>query len=273
MRVTTDSPLPRFDEPPVIETVLGVEFAPLANWNIPHFGLFWNEVKTDFPKFKVQPGLDPQIEQFDKPESKEVGIRILAKPDLRCWFVAENDRTLIQVQDSRFIFNWKRESPADSYPHFEETIRPAFLREWARFRQFVQDRGLGDLAVVQCEVTYINHLEIGKGWSSAADLGEVFPLWSGKTSGSFLPSPEGVALEVRYLLPNRAGRLRVSVRPAIRNSDGAEIIQLNVSARGDPRGSNDESLVTWINIGREWVVRGFTDFTSEKMHRIWKRSK
>lgn len=121
-------------------------------------------------------------------------------------------------------------------------------------------------------MTYVNHLEVGKGWSSAADIGNVFPAWVGRTSGSFLPSPEGVAFEARYLIPDRAGRLRISVRPAIRNSDGVEIIQMNVSARGGPRGSDDGSLIDWIDKGREWVVRGFADFTSVAMHGIWKRS-
>ena len=268
-----DARLPRFGDPPVVETVIGVEFAPLAKWDVPHFGLFWQVVKKDFPDFKVLPALDSQIERFDKPsEPLEARVRFLTKPELRCWFVSADDRTLIQVQHSRFIFNWKKESPSDTYPLYDQTIRPAFTREWSRFRQFVESNHLGDLKVVQCEVTYINHLELGNGWQSAADLPSVFPSWSGQTSGRFLPAPEDVTLEVRYKLPENAGRLIIAARPAIRNADGVEIIQLTLSARGDPKGSEDAAILGWIDTGREWVVRGFTDFTSEKMHKTWNRS-
>jgi uncharacterized protein (TIGR04255 family) len=266
-------PLPRFSDPPVIETVVGVEFAPLAKWDIPHFGLFWHEVEQQFPRFRVQPPLESQIERFGRPTGQsEARVLLSTKPELRCWFLAADDRTLIQVQNNRFIFNWKKEAAEDKYPHYDQTIRPAFCREWSRFRRFVESRELGELLIVQCEITYINHLDAGKGWSSASDLPEVFPCWSGQTSGNYLPNPEDVTIEARYALPNQIGRLRVSARPAIRNSDGAEIIQLNLTARGEPRGSDDDAILSWIDSGREWVVRGFTDFTSAKMHRIWNRS-
>lgn len=267
-----NQPLPRFAEPPVIETVLGVEFAPLTKWDVVHFGLFWNEIQSDFPETRTQPALDSQIERFEKPKAAEPRVRLLLKPELRCWFVADDGRTLIQVQHNRFLFNWKKESAADHYPHFEDVIRPAFLREWSRFRRFVETKNLGTFEIVQAEVTYINHLEIGKGWSSAADLPQVFPSWSGKSSGPFLPPPEDVSVESRYLMPDNVGRLHISARPAIRNTDGTEVMQLSVTARGGPTGSDDDSIAEWLNKGREWVVRGFTDFTSDKMHKIWQRS-
>lgn len=136
------APLPRFREPPVIETVIGVEFAPLAKWDIPYFGLYWSEVKAEYPNFKVLPALDSQVEVFDKDVSKESEIHLVDKPPLRCWFMAEDDSTLIQIQSTRMIFNWKRGTRDEAYPHFEETIRPAFVREWSRFRKFVNDRAL-----------------------------------------------------------------------------------------------------------------------------------
>src|SRR5918912_130133 len=41
--------LPAFDNPPVIETAVGVEFSPLQKWSIPHYGLFWHHIKADYP--------------------------------------------------------------------------------------------------------------------------------------------------------------------------------------------------------------------------------
>jgi uncharacterized protein (TIGR04255 family) len=143
---------------------------------------------------------------------------------------------------------------------------------WELFVEFVKQNRLGEVNVLQCEVTYINHLEIGEGLNSASELQGVFPCWSGKTSGTFLPAPENVGFDVTYQMPDQEGRLRVSVKPAIRHQDGLEILQLTLTARGKPKGSDLGSVLGWLDKGREWVVRGFTDFTSEKMHRLWQRS-
>jgi len=36
--------LPDFNEPPVIETVLGLQFDSLESFSIPHFGLYWSKI-------------------------------------------------------------------------------------------------------------------------------------------------------------------------------------------------------------------------------------
>ena len=99
------------------------------------------------------------------------------------------------------------------------------------FADFVQQQQLGQVRPVQCEVTYINHLEIGEGWCSAADVSRIFPSWSGKMNGEFLPPPESVGFDVTFRMPDEKGRLRVSLKPAIRTEDGVELLQLILTAR------------------------------------------
>ncbi len=272
MTIQSKRPIPKFSDPPVTETVLGVEFEPLEKWGIPYFGLFWERIRTQFPKFAVRPPLDSQIEQFDKPKlATGPQFQILAEPEVRCWFIASDDRTLVQVQGSRFTYNWRKTRVADAYPHFDDSVRPAFVRVWDAFADFVQQQNLGQVNAIQCEVTYINHLEIGKGWKSAADLSRVFPFWSGKMNGEFLPEAEGVAFDVAFRMPDQKGRLRVSLKPAIRTEDGTEVLQLTLTARGRPSGNDSGSVMAWLDLGREWVVRGFADFTSPQMHSLWHR--
>jgi uncharacterized protein (TIGR04255 family) len=197
---------------------------------------------------------------------------LLSEPGLRCWFLDGHDRTLIQVQNDRFVYNWRKTGPEDVYPHYDESVRPAFQRAWGQFVDFVQDNHLGDVNVVQCEVTYINHLEVGKGWQTPSDIRNVFPCWSGKSQAGYLPSPESVQFDVVYRMPDDKGRLRVSMKPAIRNQDGVEILQLTLTARLRPTASNSNAVLDCLDRGREWVVRGFADFTSDQMHGLWKRS-
>ena len=137
----TDSslpPLPRFDAPPVIETALGVEFSGLDNWGVPHFGLFWEHIRNRFPKWDVKAPLDSHIENLDNSDAKSGSpIRILTEPDLRCWFIGEDEKTLVQIQKNRFIYHWRKTKAEDRYPHYNDTVRPAFEEVWKEFNNFV----------------------------------------------------------------------------------------------------------------------------------------
>ena len=200
--------LPRYKVPPVIETVIGIEFTGLEKWEVPHFGVFWSRIKDEFPNCQAKPPLRSEIEQFDKPQPPPVPqFQVVSGPEIRCWFIDADNRTLIQVQRDRFVFNWRKRGVTDAYPHYDESIRPAFQRVWQQFLEFVDQQQLGQVNVVQCEVTYVNHLDNGKGWNSASDLHEVFPCWSGRTNGEF--SARGGERGIRRQLPN-AGRERTA---------------------------------------------------------------
>jgi uncharacterized protein (TIGR04255 family) len=266
--------LPDYEAPPVTETVLGVEFAPLANFGIPHFGLFWQALRADYPQFSVQPRLDSQIEIVGARPQKKPGfqIQILSQPPVRCWFINANSTELVQVQADRFICNWRKIAGTEVYPHYDGHTRPRFCREWERFCTFLRENQLGQPDVRQCEITYFNHLDKGQGWNTMADLASVFPYWSGRTTGGFLPVPEVVDIGAQYLLPDGRGRLHITVQPAIRHADQKEILQITLTARGRPVSGSMQDMLAWFDVGREWIVKGFTDFTTEAMHRLWKRT-
>jgi uncharacterized protein (TIGR04255 family) len=261
--------LPDYDNPPVIETAIGVEFAPLEKWEIPHFGLFWERIQADYPHFEVNPPLVTEVErpQF---QSQIPRLEVLGKPLIRCWFLNERKTELIQVQNDRLIHNWRKVPGTEPYPHYEN-IRPALERDWQRFCEFLESQRLGEPDVRQCEVSYVNHIDRGEGWQTFADLPTVFPSWVGVTSEDFLPAPESVLFNVSYLMPEKQGRLRISVVHAFRPSDGTETLQLTVTARGKPVSSAFSDVLAWLDLGRYWVVRGFTDFTSATMHQLWRR--
>jgi uncharacterized protein (TIGR04255 family) len=271
----SESQTPDFQAPPVVETVLGVEFAPLESWNVPHFGLYWAEIRSRYPKIADQPPLISSIEQLGPNSANPPTLTLPmfggGTMGTRSWFIDESERRLIQVQNGRFIVNWRKVDDSDQYPHYP-ALREDFEEEWNRFRRFLEGHSLGEPRVVQCEVTYVNNVVRGEGWESFADLGQVIAPWSGRHSGRFLPPEESVALNVRYLLPNNRGRLHVVLNRALRTTDAKEAIQLNLTARGAPASSSTSDILAWIDMGRDWVVRGFTDFTSETMHReTWRR--
>jgi len=264
--------LPRFDAPPVIETLLSIEFSQIASLGIPHYGLYWDRIRNDFPKYEIKPPLGSQVEDFGPRRPLAIQIQSVELPALRCWFISEDETRLVQIQNDRFIYNWRKEATAETYPHYEQSIKPAFIKEFRRFAAFVSSATKSTIEVRQCEVTYVNHFERGREWKSPADVSEIFNCWSIKRDEAFLPAPEDITFQIRYRLPEDSGRLYVALQPALRKRDGEEVLQMALTARGKPKGEDLDSALAWLDLGREWVVRGFADLTTKKMHDLWKRT-
>jgi uncharacterized protein (TIGR04255 family) len=253
--------LPDFENPPIIETVLGVQFTPLPNFSIPHYGLYWEKIKKGYKQFEVHPPIAGTLEEV---------INLTPGQNFRCWFIDESQNNLIQVQKDRFILNWRKVTGDEAYPHYEK-IRPKFEQEWRRFFLKLEAEGIGTPEVNQCEVTYVNHVEFDKELTGSGELKRFLASWSGESSGDFLPKVDKVSLNTSYVMREKKGKLRISIKPVIRGRDGMEVLQLDVSATGRPTSSKTPDILDWLDLGREWVVKGFADFTTPEMHRKWRR--
>jgi uncharacterized protein (TIGR04255 family) len=259
-----DRNLPDYENPPAQETWMAFAFVPLA-WSIPHFGAFWNEIRSDYPKFAVH----PPIGEFNV-EFGALGPEAFVKLPVRCWFINDESNRLIQVQNNRFFHNWRRPNPSAPYLHYGE-LKPVLEKEWGRFCDFASRYEMGTPNVLSCEVSYINHLDRGIGWDNFSDLAIVFPSVGTFQGGEFLKKPETILLNASYVMPSNEGRLRVAVQPAIRQLDGKEIIQLTITGSCRPASNDTSELMRCLDSCREWVVRGFDDFTSPHMHAIWRK--
>ena len=256
--------LPDFENPPAVETLMGVHFAPITQWRSPYFGLFWARIRKDYPRAEMREPILPQAPDL-----------VPAQPQshwefVRCWFFNQDQTRLIQVQSNLFLHNWRKVAAGEKYLHYDD-LRPHFDKEWQGFREFLAQESLGNPTVSLCEVTYVNHIDRGKGWESFSDLRDVFPSWSPKTAEGVLPSPELVAINASYPLKDVGGHLLISAQPAVRPQDAKETIQLTITVRCRPASSSDGDIYQGLDQARKWVVLGFTDFTSAKMHKIWGR--
>jgi len=269
--VKTKRTLPDYGEPPVTETLLSVQFTPLSPFPSRIFGHYWSEIKEDYPDFEIQNPIAPSTEEFGLARARpRSAVEIIAAPIFRGWYIDVSGTRLIQLQADRFIHNWRQINEKNVYPRYDD-IKPRFVMEWQRFCHFLEAKQIGKPEVNQCEVTYINHLEIGKGWQSFSELNKVVSFWSNKVSGEFLKDPESVSLNMSYVMPEKRGRLHITMKPVIRRRDATEILQFTLTARGKPEGSRVEDFEAWYDLGHEWIVRGFTDFTTEHMHQVWRR--
>jgi len=265
----TERSLPKFENPPVVETVLAVEFEPLAGWGIPLFGLYWELIREEYPTHESGPALPPSG-MTGGPQFPGVFIRAgSGSPfDARCMFHHAKGDRLIQIQGDRFIHNWRR-TGAGGYLGYDR-IRQIFESEWNRFCEFIGQQGIQPPVLRSCEVTYLNHLVRGEGWEKFSEMNALLRYWTKEPTG-FLPAPDHTAMNMQYQIPDNKGSLVVQLQPSIRMTDGKEIVQLNLTARGLPATSDILGILSWMDLGHEWIVRGFDDITPDGLHKIWKK--
>jgi uncharacterized protein (TIGR04255 family) len=272
MQITT-STLPDFNNPPVNEVVFGIQFKKLQNLKVPHTGILWEKLgRKEYPECKEMPPISHTVESFEgiHPQPPSVTIERLTNPPLpRLFFISAIKNHLIQIQEDRLHHNWRKVKSDDEYPRYAK-LYPKFVRSWELFTAFADELELGPIEPDQYELTYVNHIPRGEGWVDLIDIHDVFRDFQYKTEGRFLGEPENMSWRKTYRLPNDAGRLHVSVRLAVSRESKDQLMIMDLTARGFVA----DKMETWFSIAHEWIVKGFTDLTSESIQKsIWKKKR
>ncbi len=269
--------LPEFQDPPVVEVAMAVQFETLTALRTPQIGSLWSVFREDFPKTEEHAPLEPMMERFGvhAPKAPAVHVEMLRQPPVpRCWFLKEDGTELIQVQQDRFAHNWRKAGKDGEYRRYGP-IRDTFRGELDRFAAFVAGEQIGAVEPNQCELTYVNHIVSGQGWEKHGELGRILTLFEAEYTDNFLPDLEEARVSGTYVIPdsegNPLGRLRFSIDSAYRRTDDKPIIVLNLVARGTPDGEGLDGVMKFLDIGHEWIVRGFAAITTPEMHAIWRR--
>lgn len=263
-----------FGNPPVTEVVVGIAFKSMAELTIPRLCELWHEKwRPTFPKTQEHPPYLPPIERFNVPSSgPTLSLELLDRPASRLWFVTQDDQELIQVQREWFACNWRKVSPGDTYDRWPAR-RKAFSGYLNDLETFVTQEKLGRITATQCEVTYVNHIPIGEGWDRLGELSKVLRVVA-PLNGTFPPEPEQMQLSMAFAITDerktRVGRLHVTAQPAIRKEDRKPMIILNLTARGRPEDESNGGILTFLDRGRDWIVRTFKEITTEQMHKTWR---
>jgi len=265
--------LPEFERPPVSEVAISMAFSPIEGWGIPHFGLFWQSIRAEYPRFEVHGPVRIEDEKYGPLSSQAIPSMptiVVAEPTVRCWFMNDKGSSLVQIQRDRFSRNWRKMADDEVYPRYK-SLRPSFASDWTRYKQFLNENQLKEPRVSQCEITYINDIVRGEDWRDFSEFKNIIAPWSGAATDGFLPTPESALFGLAYVLPESKGRLRAVMQHAIRARDGEEILQLNLSVRGKPASDTTDDLLAWLDLGHEWIVRGFADLTAGPSQEAWGR--
>lgn len=260
------SDLPKFKAPPVVEVVLSLQFESLPKLSAAHIGWYWQEkLGAEWSKVDAAPKLKDAFGERTEWERSALRIEAARPQNIRLQFTQDGDERMIQVQDTRFIYNWRKR--AEGYPSFDALL-PEFEKRFEDFSAFVRESQVGDITLNQWELTYVDHIEKGTLWDSPSDWKDVSPfLGSISVDGQTL---ETIRAEASFILGDYKGRLTVnSNHVRIGGPDGPEAIGLNFTVRGPVEGD----YRTGLRFGHEHALRSFVSFTSERAHAFWKRSR
>ena len=268
--------LPDFENPPLGEVVLALQYSLPKELLAPHIGLYWQLIRNSFPQVEHHPPAGGPKEDLTEGKLPVPGMSMQfvqgLPPMPRCWFLDADGSRLIQFQPGHFIHNWRRLTREDEYPHFEN-LRDEFIARWQQLVGFFEQQDLGSPSVEQAELTYVNYVPQGSCWGNMDDISEVFPMLPDTRGLDHVPPLESFRCAVHFRLPEGHGRLHVAVSPVAQPREGelAAALRANLTVRGPVADSTKEAILRWFGASRERIVSVFTELTTRKAHEYWKR--
>jgi uncharacterized protein (TIGR04255 family) len=269
--------LPRFKKPPVIETVLAVHFRPLEKFTSAHQGLLWDRCfRANFPKLEERPPVDEVRELFDE---ERLGVPMIRwqvsdrPPAPRLWAASEDGQHVVQIQKNALFANWLETGAEVAYRRPYAERRQEFSQQLSQVEDFFRREEIGQFEPTSWSVTYINHIEYEGFHNVGAAVARTLTVWTNQLSDDWLPATDKVVLDFAFPMPDNAGRLNVNITPVVALSDKKQMLRLDLTARGQLKARDLASALAGIDLGHEWIVRGFASLTRPEMHQsqAWER--
>jgi uncharacterized protein (TIGR04255 family) len=269
----SDLNLVDFAKPPVQEVVFTVQFVdPVITFDI--LTQIRARIRDDYPQHQSLPMRGRLEERFDESLRMRFEIPWGAERPLH-WFTSDDGQLLLQVQEDRLAFNWRRQGGDGTYPRYSQ-LRATFADHLSALISDLKAAGLNP-AVDICELGYINELETPlRGEPPRAELRDALVPAKSAPSGDFLGPSDDLQWAARWLIPLDArpvGRLYADAQAAQRATDGKPVHVLTMTARLAQTANTLPEVFALFDLGHEWIVKGFADLTTKEMHETWERLK
>ncbi len=256
------SPSIAFRNPPINEVVVSTYFNPsLSGLRSEHIGLFWGEIKQDFPVVSQHPPVGTELDV----RSKE------AFPMPRYWFISEDEINLIQVQKNAFMFNWRGRN--EEYPRFHKDIKPTFDKYYGRFGEFIKKETEMEYPTIDlCELAYINAVKQCEDWNGVMDTSNIIPSFSILNIGAVYPDPVVLNCNYIYRISNNL-QINVRIRSAVMAQDeNVPVLIFEIRASGRLGQVVKSGADEWFEQAHDAIINCFLDMTSQDIqNNLWQR--
>ena len=267
--------LPAFKKPPLVETAISVQFKTLAGFKNAHLGIFWQSIRSEFPKIADAAPIEEQTEPFGDQAARRVRLpsfRVVAGDAVtRLQMSSENGSAMLQLQNGRLVFNWRRIENGE-YPRWH-TVLAGFKKGLEQLKTMLASQNLPELSPNQWEVTYVNQLAKGRDWNNQLDWPKLVPGVIGTLGAISTGKVETATCNMAVLLPNNQGRLHVNLVHGFTGPEpnAPEVAVLQFTARGGIDPQTSEQALVGVEIGHAAIVQTFCDVTGSEAHLRWER--
>lgn len=247
-----------FAAPPVQEVAFAAQFPdPLIDFE--QLVRIDAVLRPDFPLTQLQPQLDRMW--LDHPPLR---VRI-GMPFPRVWWLSGDGHFVMQVQEDRVAFNWRKLDRPVDYPRFA-TLLPLFRQKLDAILAILGERAQVDLA----ELTYVNDLApLGVDKLDHGLAGAIRHVAA--VGGAFLPRASGERWGARWEVSDEEGQLRGYLESTSDPVGPAQTLTMTCRLASDSGLMNLSKFLEAIELAHEWIVRGFADITTDSMQLNWGR--
>ena len=224
--------------------------------------MYWETIRDNFPL------------QVDRLPNLGDETFFLLPPLRRVWFLSEDEKRLVQLQDNYFGYNWSQED-GEEYPHFDK-IFTEFLKQWNHLKDWWYRYEEESIEPSGYELIYINKIDKDSGWFSAEDHHKIFTFIS-KGFERSLETPKFIDFQTAFSLPNNEGRLSLTVDQRIQESDepndendennGSDFVIFRLNASSF---NTDSEIEHWFRSAHNYVLKAFLELTEEAQQK-WGR--
>ncbi|MCB1721928.1 MAG: TIGR04255 family protein [Rhodospirillales bacterium] len=258
--------LPDYKSPPVSEVAVAVQFSDLHGFPAPYLGDLWAAFGRDeFPNVQNQEVIAPM------PGSEKERVISFVDPSCeipRVWFLSEDQTELIQFQQDRLAFNWRRVNDKP-YPRYKSVIEK-FEQTLKALEKFVKLHKK-PLSYDTLELIYVNIVPFDD-FGGAPNIGAFLKDAVWRKERVFLPEPSKYSGSWEFELPDLNGRMFTNAYSVQNLKDGTHASRLDIVVRGQyasPFDKNMKTMLSWYNKAHEHIVCGFDDLTTPEMHEKW----
>ena len=261
-------PSPSFRRPPVVETVLTVQFEPLPGFLPVHLIDWFQTNRGTYPQFLLEHRLRPivlpaRLRGGTTPPRPALSdaARVVARSEDGSWAV--------QFQADRLAVNWRGPGETEPYPRFEQAAK-RFAEVWGTFLEFARAKTLGRVRPNVGEVNYLNLIPPPPGVPAGEDFARVLCLVPPNQPSGITPLPPAAGCDLNrvFEFPQESGRGRRLLTEARLTTRGGGVdrqtlfkLTAQVTMDGGPE------VASGLSAAHDLVVRGFVALTDGDVRR------
>lgn len=234
---------------------------PILEFRSEHVGLLWAKLHKEFTTVTQNPMLGPELLVEDEPY-----------PMPRYWLTSHDEATLIQLQKTAFLFNWRKRKV--SYPHYDH-VKAKFDEHYAFFMQFLRDIGISqELKIGTCELAYINVIQENKYWSSINDSAKIIPSLKTIDIGCKDAKIDSFRYNIAFNMPGDVN-INVDIKSATKADESkAPVLVAELRTAGSMKKGSKSEADDWFDRAHDAIIATFLGMTNEKVQtEVWQLEK